>query len=54
MKRIFALMMAVCLLAGCSLAKPGKSGQDKLTGFFVTVSCRDGDTMMDIWDEEAT
>ena len=54
MKRIFALMLAICMLAGCSLAKPGKSGQDKLTGFFVTVSCKDGDTMVDIWDEEAT
>ena len=54
MKRIFALMLAICLLSGCSLAKPGKAGQDKLTGFFVTVSCREGDTMVDIWDEEAT
>ena len=54
MKRIFALMLAICMLAGCSLAKPGKSGQDKLTGFFVTVSCREGDTMVDLWDEEAT
>jgi hypothetical protein len=54
MKRIFALILAVCMLAGCSLAKPGKAGQDKLTGFFVTVSCRDGDTMVDLWDEEAT
>ena len=53
MKRIFALLLAICLLSGCSLAKPGKSGQDKLTGFFVTVSCRDGDTMVDLWDEEA-
>ena len=54
MKRIFALMLAICMLAGCSLAKPGKSGQDKLTGFFVTVSCKEGDTMVDLWDEEAT
>ena len=54
MKRIFALILAVCMLAGCSLAKPGKSGQDKLTGFFVTVSCKEGDTMVDLWDEEAT
>ena len=54
MKRIFALMLAICMLSGCSLAKPGKAGQDKLTGFFVTVSCREGDTMVDIWDEEAT
>ena len=54
MKRIFALLLAICMLSGCSLAKPGKAGQDKLTGFFVTVSCRDGDTMVDIWDEEAT
>lgn len=54
MKRIFALLLAICMLSGCSLAKPGKVGQDKLTGFFVTVSCRDGDTMVDLWDEEAT
>ena len=54
MKRIFALLLAICMLAGCSLAKPGKSGQDKLTGFFVTVSCKEGDTMVDLWDEEAT
>ena len=54
MKRIFALMLAICMLAGCSLAKPGKSGQDKLTGFFVTVSCKEGGTMVDLWDEEAT
>ena len=38
MKRIFALLLAICLLSGCSLAKPGKAGQDKLRGFFVTVS----------------
>lgn len=54
MKRIFALLLAICMLSGCSLAKPGKVGQDKLTGFFVTVSCKDGDTMVDLWDEEAT
>lgn len=54
MKRIFALILAVCMLAGCSLAKPGKSGQDKLTGFFVTVSHKDGDTMRDHWDADAT
>ena len=53
MKRIFALMLAICMLAGCSLAKPGKSGQDKLTGFFVTVSHKDGDTMVDLWDADA-
>ena len=54
MKRIFALLLAICMLAGCSLAKPGKSGQDKLTGFFVTVSHKDGDTMRDHWDADAT
>lgn len=54
MKRIFALLLAVCMLAGCSLATPGKSGQDKLTGFFVTVSHKDGDTMRDHWDADAT
>ena len=54
MKRIFAMLLAVCMLAGCSLAKPGKSGQDKLTGFFVTVSHKDGDTMRDHWDADAT
>jgi len=54
MKKICAIMLAVCLLAGCSLAKPGKSGADKLTGFFVTVSYKDGDTMKDHWDTAAT
>ena len=54
MKRIFALLLAICMLSGCSLAKPGKSGQDKLTGFFVTVSHKDGDTMRDHWDADAT
>ena len=53
MKRIFALLLAICMLAGCSLAKPGKAGQDKLTGFFVTVSHKDGDTMVDLWDADA-
>lgn len=54
MKRIFALLLAICMLSGCSLAKPGKAGQDKLTGFFVTVSCKEGDTMRDHWDADAT
>ena len=54
MKRILAIVLAVCLLSGCSLAKPGKSGQDHLTGFFLTVSYKDGDTMKDHWDENAT
>lgn len=54
MKRILAIILAVCVLSGCSLAKPGKSGQDHLTGFFVTVSYKDGDTMKDHWDENAT
>ena len=53
MKKIIAIMLAMLMLTGCTLAKPGKSGQDKLTGFFVTVSYKDGDTMVDAWDEEA-
>ena len=53
MKKIIGIMLAMLMLTGCTLAKPGKSGQDKLTGFFVTVSYKDGDTMVDAWDEEA-
>lgn len=53
MKRILALILALCLLSGCSLAVPGRSGGDKLTGFFVTVSRRDGDALVDHWDVSA-
>lgn len=54
MKKLTAIVLALCLLAGCSLAVPGKAGADQLTGFFVTLSFKDGDTMVDIWDEEIT
>lgn len=54
MKKTIAIMLAVLLLSGCTLARPGTAGQDRLTGFFVTVSYQDGDTMVDAWDREAT
>lgn len=53
MKRIFALIMTICLLSGCSLARTGKAGPDELVGFFVTVSLEENGTTVDIWDEEA-
>lgn len=54
MKRLFAIILAVCLLSGCSLAQEGQRGGDRLTGFFITVSRKEGDTIVDYWDEEAT
>ncbi len=53
MKRLIAMLLAALVLSGCSLAAPGKAGEDQLTGFFVTVSHRDGDTMVDHWDADA-
>lgn len=54
MKKLFAIILAVCLLSGCSLATTEKRGEDALTGFFITVSRKEGDTVVDIWDREAT
>ncbi|MBE6951064.1 MAG: hypothetical protein E7451_06980 [Ruminococcaceae bacterium] len=53
MKKLFAIVLSVLMLAGCTLAKPGASGQDQLTGFFLTVSRKEGDTIVDYWDAEA-
>lgn len=54
MKRIMLLVLAVALLCGCTLAVPGAAGEDRLTGFFVTVSREVDGTTVDFWDEEAT
>lgn len=53
MKKVFVIILGVCLLAGCALASPGTAGSDELTGFLVTVSLKDGDTVTDLWNEEA-
>lgn len=53
MKKIFAIILAVVLLSGCTLAQSGKGGEDQLTGFFITVSHKNGDTMKDHWDAGA-
>ena len=53
MKKLFAIVLAVLMLAGCTLAQPGVSGQDQLTGFFLTVSRKEGDTIVDYWDADA-
>lgn len=54
MKKIAAILLVVCLMSGCTLATDIMKGADELTGFLVTVSVKDGDTIVDIWDEEAT
>lgn len=55
MKKLLAMILAVCLLSGCSLAVRNPAGEDRLTGFFVTVSRETEDgTTVDYWDEEAT
>ncbi len=54
MKKLLAILLAVCLLSGCSLAVPGAVGEDHLTGFFVTVSREVDGTTVEFWDEEAT
>ena len=53
MKKLFAIVLIVLMLAGCTLAQPGKTAEDRLTGFFLTVSYKDGDTIVNHWDAEA-
>lgn len=56
MKKIFAIILAMCMLSGCTLAAQLPGGQpmdDELTGFLLTVSLTDGETATDIWDTEA-
>ena len=53
MKKLTAILLTVCLLAGCSLAVPGKAGRHELVGVFVTVSREENGEKVEIWDEEA-
>lgn len=53
MKKLLAIVLIVLMLTGCTLAQPGKTGEDRLTGFFLTVSYKDGDTIVNHWDAEA-
>ena len=54
MKKLLAMILAVCLLSGCSLAVRDPAGEDILTGFFVTVSRETEDgTAVNYWDGEA-
>ncbi len=53
MKRLFALMLAVCLLSGCALAVPGRAGRDDLSGFFITVEREIDGSRVELWDREA-
>ena len=54
MKKLLTIVLALILLSGCSLATSEKRGEDTMRGFFLTVSMREGDSIVDIWDEEAT
>lgn len=54
MKKLFALILAVCLLSGCSLATDLDWGRGELVGFFLTVSRQNPDgSETEIWDAEA-
>ena len=53
MKKLIALLLILCLLAGCTLAVPGTAGQHELVGVFVTVSREENGKKVDIWDETA-
>lgn len=59
MKKILALILAVCILSGCSLAMEAVDGDGivanhELTGMLLTLSLEDGSTITDVWDEEET
>lgn len=58
MKKLIALLLAACLLSGCSLALESLDGdgivaEHELTGMFLTLTVNNGDgTITDIWDPE--
>lgn len=59
MKKLIAIVLAVCMLSGCSLALEAVDGDGivanhELTGMLLTLSVEDGGTVTDIWDEEVT
>ena len=52
MKRIFALILVVCMLTGCQLASektPEDRIQDKLVGVFITFEYLDADFDFEGW-----
>ena len=53
MKKLIALILALVMLTGCTLAVPGKAGLDELVGVFVTVSREENGEKVELWDEEA-
>lgn len=53
MKKLIALMMALLMLTGCSLATPGAAGRHELVGVFVTVSREENGEKVEFWDEDA-
>lgn len=58
MKKLLAILLAVCLLSGCSLALEAMDGdgivaEHELTGMFLTLTVDNGDgTITDVWDSE--
>ena len=53
MKKLIAMMMALLMLTGCSLATPGAAGRHELVGVFVTVSREENGEKVEFWDEDA-
>lgn len=56
MKKLIAILLAVCLLSGCSLAQGSDDNivtDHELTGMFLTLTVNNGDgTITDVWDSE--
>lgn len=54
MKKLIALLLTLCVLAGCTLATDTQRGRGELVGFFLTISRENPDgTETEIWDQEA-
>ena len=54
MKKMIAMLLAVCLLSGCTLAAETKDGADgQLMGFLLTVTLPGENSGQEIWDEDA-